>query len=69
VPDQAWRQASVTARECIGAQQVRFGRSAFAERAKRAAGRGASWSPNHALLAIDALGDGILPEHEVVDRR
>jgi ATP-dependent DNA helicase DinG len=66
VPDQAWRQASVTARECIGAGKCGFGHKCFAERAKRAAAEADIVVTNHALLAIDALGDGILPEHEVV---
>jgi ATP-dependent DNA helicase DinG len=66
VTDQAWRQASVTARECIGASKCGFGQKCFAERAKRAAGEADIVVTNHALLAIDALGDGILPEHEVV---
>ena len=34
VPDLAWRQASVTARECIGASKCGFGHKCFAERAK-----------------------------------
>jgi ATP-dependent DNA helicase DinG len=66
VPDQVWRQASVTARECIGAGKCGFGQKCFAERAKRAATEADIVVTNHALLAIDALGDGILPEHEVV---
>jgi ATP-dependent DNA helicase DinG len=66
VPDQAWRQASVTARECIGAGKCGFGQKCFAERAKRAAAEADIVVTNHALLAIDALGDGILPEHDVV---
>jgi ATP-dependent DNA helicase DinG len=66
VPDQVWRQASVTARECIGASKCGFGQKCFAERAKRAAAEADIVVTNHALLAIDALGDGILPEHEVV---
>jgi ATP-dependent DNA helicase DinG len=66
VPDQAWRQASVTARECIGASKCGFGQKCFAERAKRAAAEADIVVTNHALLAIDALGDGILPEHDVV---
>lgn len=66
VPDLAWRQASVTARECIGASKCGFGQKCFAERAKRAAAEADIVVTNHALLAIDALGDGILPEHDVV---
>ena len=67
VPDQAWRQVSVTARECIGSQRCPFGVECFSERARRIAGEADVVVTNHALLAIDALGDGgILPEHRVV---
>jgi len=67
VPDQAWRQASVTAMECIGSQRCPFGIECFSERARRTAADADVVVTNHALLAIDALGDGgILPEHRVV---
>jgi len=67
VPDQAWRQVSVTARECIGSQRCPFGPQCFSERARRIAAEADVVVTNHALLAIDALGDGgILPEHRVV---
>ena len=67
VPDQAWRQVAVTARECIGAQRCPFGIQCFSERARRLAAEADVIVTNHALLAIDALGDGgILPEHRVV---
>jgi ATP-dependent DNA helicase DinG len=67
VPDQAWRQASVTAMECIGSQRCPFGVECFSERARRTAADADVVVTNHALLAIDALGDGgILPEHRVV---
>lgn len=67
VPDQAWRQASVTAMECIGPQRCPFGGQCFSERARRIAAEADVIVTNHALLAIDALGDaGILPEHRVV---
>ncbi|HTU06296.1 MAG TPA: ATP-dependent DNA helicase, partial [Trebonia sp.] len=67
VPDQAWRQASVTAMECIGSQRCPFGIECFSERARRTAAEADVVVTNHALLAIDALGDGgILPEHRVV---
>jgi ATP-dependent DNA helicase DinG len=67
VPDQAWRQASVTAMECIGSQRCPFGVECFSERARRRAAESDVVVTNHALLAIDALGDGgILPEHRVV---
>jgi ATP-dependent DNA helicase DinG len=66
VPDQAWRQVSVSARECVGANKCPFGAQCFAEKAKRKAGESDIVVTNHALLAIDAISEGILPEHQVV---
>jgi ATP-dependent DNA helicase DinG len=66
VPDQAWRQVSVSARECIGATKCPFGSQCFAEKAKRKAGESDIVVTNHALLAIDAISEGILPDHRVV---
>jgi ATP-dependent DNA helicase DinG len=67
VPDQAWRQVSVTARECLGSHRCPFGIQCFSERARRIAGEADVVVTNHALLAIDALGEGgILPEHRLV---
>jgi ATP-dependent DNA helicase DinG len=67
VPDQAWRQVAVTARECLGAGRCPFGIQCFSERARRVASEADVVVTNHALLAIDTLGEGgILPEHRVV---
>ena len=67
VPDQAWRQVAVTARECLGVHRCPFGTQCFSERARRTAAESDVVVTNHALLAIDALGEGgILPEHRVV---
>jgi ATP-dependent DNA helicase DinG len=67
VPDPAWRQVAVTAMECIGPQRCPFGIQCFSERARRLAAEADVIVTNHALLAIDALGEGgILPEHRVV---
>ena len=67
VEERAWRQVSVSARECLGAQRCPFGSSCFAERAREAAGRADIVVTNHALLAIDALEEfEVLPEHDVV---
>ena len=67
VPDQAWRQVAVTAMECIGSNRCPFGIQCFSERARRIAAEADIVVTNHALLAIDALGEGgILPEHRVV---
>ena len=67
VDDRAWRQVSVPAPECIGAQRCPFGSRCFAEQAREAAGQADIVVTNHALLAIDALEDfPVLPEHDVV---
>ena len=67
VPDQAWRQVAVTARECLGPGRCPFGIQCFSERARRMAAEADVIVTNHALLAIDTLGEGgILPEHRVV---
>src|SRR5215471_15285693 len=67
VGDQAWRQVSVSARECVGAQRCPYGVQCFAELARDEAGRADIVVTNHALLAIDALEDyDIFPEHDVV---
>lgn len=67
VSDLAWRQVSISARECLGQQRCPFGHQCFAEEAKDLAGRADVVVTNHALLAIDALGDyDVLPEHDVV---
>ena len=67
VTDQAWRQVSVTAKECLGAHRCPVGSDCFAEMARAQAGRADVVVTNHALLAIDALDDRpVLPEHDVV---
>src|SRR5499427_3718856 len=67
VGDQAWRQVSVSARECVGAQRCVYGGQCFAELARDQAGRADIVVTNHALLAIDALEDyDIFPDHDVV---
>ncbi len=67
VSEQAWRQVSVSARECVGVQRCPFGSQCFAELAREEAGKADVVVTNHALLAIDALEDfDIFPDHEVV---
>ncbi|SDJ29367.1 ATP-dependent DNA helicase DinG [Actinokineospora alba] len=67
VSEQAWRQVSVSARECLGASKCPMGTDCFAEKARAEAGRADVVVTNHALLAIDALqGYQVLPEHDVV---
>src|SRR5215469_11564935 len=67
VEERAWRQVSVSARECVGAQRCTHGHHCFAEQARDEAGRVDIVVTNHALLAIDALEDfPLLPDHDVV---
>jgi ATP-dependent DNA helicase DinG len=67
VPESAWRQVSVGARECLGAARCPVGTDCFAEKARAEAGRADVVVTNHALLAIDALeARAVLPEHDVV---
>jgi ATP-dependent DNA helicase DinG len=67
VPEAAWRQVSVSAQECIGAQRCPFGSRCFPEKAREAAGRADIVVTNHALLAIDATSEiDVLPDHDVV---
>jgi ATP-dependent DNA helicase DinG len=67
VEERAWRQVSVSARECVGAQRCPRGHDCFAEQARDEAGRVDIVVTNHALLAIDALEDfPLLPDHDVV---
>ena len=67
VSDQAWRQMSVTAKECLGVSKCPIGVDCFAERARAEAGKADLVVTNHAMLAIDAIeGYQVLPEHDVV---
>ena len=67
VTDRAWRQVSVTARECLGAARCPVAEDCFSEAARRAAGSADVVVTNHAMLAIDAIeGRAVLPEHDVV---
>ncbi|MGQ0776075.1 MAG: ATP-dependent DNA helicase [Pseudonocardiales bacterium] len=67
VTDRAWRQVSVSARECLGLSRCPVGMDCFAERARVTAGQAEVVVTNHALLAIDAMGEHqVLPEHAVV---
>ena len=67
VTEQAWRQVSVSARECLGAARCPIGTDCFAEKARAEAGRADLIVTNHALLAIDAMqGYQVLPEHDLV---
>ena len=67
VTEQAWRQVSVSARECLGVSRCPVGEDCFAEKAKAEAGKADIVVTNHALLAINALqGIQVLPEHDLV---
>jgi ATP-dependent DNA helicase DinG len=67
VEERAWRQVSVSAQECIGAQRCPFGTRCHSERARERAGHADIVVTNHALLAIDAIENfDVLPEHDVV---
>lgn len=67
VPDRAWAQVSVSSRECIGVSRCPFGTDCFAERARDRAADADVVVTNHALLAIDAIGDAnVLPEHDLL---
>ena len=66
VSDAAWRQVSVTSRECLG-QLCPHVSECFAELARQEAARADVVVTNHALLAIDAMTDvSVLPEHDAV---
>ncbi|HEU5421693.1 MAG TPA: ATP-dependent DNA helicase [Streptosporangiaceae bacterium] len=67
VEDRAWRQVSVSAQECIGAQRCPFGTRCHSEHARELAGHADIVVTNHALLAIDAIESfDVLPEHDIV---
>ncbi|HEY0805255.1 MAG TPA: ATP-dependent DNA helicase, partial [Pseudonocardiaceae bacterium] len=67
VGEQAWRQVSVSGRECLGVARCPVGTDCFAERARADAGKADVVVTNHAMLAINALeGYQVLPEHDVV---
>ncbi|MEJ2865659.1 ATP-dependent DNA helicase [Actinomycetospora flava] len=67
VPDRAWRQVSVSARECLGAARCPVAEDCFSEHARHAAGAADIVVTNHAMLAIDAIeGRAVLPDHDVV---
>jgi ATP-dependent DNA helicase DinG len=66
VSDRAWRQVSVSARECLGTRcPDRL--ECFAERARERAKDVDVVVANHALLALDAFTSAqVLPEHDAV---
>lgn len=67
VSDRAWRQVSVTAMECLGAQKCPLAEECFSERARAAAAEADVVITNHAMLAISAFeGLAVLPDYDVV---
>lgn len=78
VDARVWRAVSVTSRECVGESRCAFGEECFAARARYRAGEADIVVTNHAMVAIDAMGNvPVLPErsalvideaHELVDR-
>ena len=67
VPDELWRQVSVSGMECPGKKQCPQGSKCFAESALDAARDAQITITNHHLYALHlASGRRILPEHDVV---
>ena len=67
VSERAWRQVSVSARECLGATRCPMAEECHVERARARSREVDVVVTNHALLAIDAVEEvQLLPEHDVV---
>ena len=67
VSDRAWKQVSVSARECLGSQRCPVAAECFSERVRARARTVDVVVTNHAMTAIDALEGGqLLPEHDVL---
>ncbi|WP_369052989.1 ATP-dependent DNA helicase [Kineococcus terrestris] len=67
VSERAWRQVSVSARECLGAQRCPVAAECFSERVRARARTVDVVVTNHAMTAIDALEGGqLLPEHDLL---
>ncbi len=67
VGEQAWRQVSVSARDCLGAGSCPQASSCFCEGARHRARDVDIVVTNHAIVAIDAFeGHALLPEHDVL---
>ncbi len=67
VTDRAWRQVSVSAVDCLGAQKCPMAAECFSERARAEAGEADVVVTNHAMLAISAFeGLAVLPEFDAV---
>jgi ATP-dependent DNA helicase DinG len=67
VDDSAWRQVSMPARECVGAQRCPFGTECFAEASRVRARESDIVVTNHSLLAFDMLANRhIVPPHRLL---
>nr|WP_179757080.1 ATP-dependent DNA helicase [Kineococcus aurantiacus] len=68
VSDRAWRQVSVSARECLGSQRCPVAAECFSERVRARAREVDVVVTNHAMTAIDAMESSglLLPEHDVL---
>src|SRR4051812_37304174 len=67
VSDRAWRQVSVSARECLGGQRCPMAAECFSELARERAHEVDVVVTNHALVAIDTFeGRRMLPEHDLL---
>jgi len=68
VSDRAWRQVSVSARECLGSQRCPVSAECYSERVRARARQVDVVVTNHAMTAIDAMENSglLLPEHDVL---
>ncbi|GAB3459825.1 ATP-dependent DNA helicase [Kineococcus endophyticus] len=68
VSDRAWRQVSVSARECLGAQRCPVAAECWSEQVRARARQVDVVVTNHAMTAIDAMENSglLLPEHDVL---
>ncbi|GAA4456972.1 ATP-dependent DNA helicase [Phytohabitans houttuyneae] len=67
VDDTAWRQVSMPARECVGANRCPYGGDCFAEASRARAREADIVVTNHSLLAVDMLaGRHIVPPHKLL---
>jgi ATP-dependent DNA helicase DinG len=67
VSERAWRQVSVSAHECLGAQRCPMAAECHSERSRERAHDVDVVVSNHAFVAIDSFeGRQMLPEHEVL---
>ena len=67
VSDKAWRQVSVSAMDCLGAQKCPMASECFSEMARARAAEADVVITNHAMLAVSAFeGLAVLPDFDTV---